>query len=445
MQRRPQSADQWASDEAPRHAGRFVARITPSGERLFYFRYLNPEGKQVRYPIGSYDASGRRGLTLSHARDRAGELSKLYKSGVRDIRGYEERRLRAEAAQRQAEEEARKQAEQAASAGSLRALLEAYWKHLERNGKASAADVRRLLTRHVIHVHPALASRKAAELRARDLRPVLAALVTEGKGRTAAKIRAFIRAACALALRAETDASVPAEFLNFALEMNPADALASLSQFNRKRERTLSEAELRAFLCALDAVKNPIVRAALQVDLYLGGQRGAQLLRAAPAGVDLHGKVIRLLDPKGRRPQARVHDLPLTDQAAEIIAPLLERNAGKKFVFSADGERACSRDTLSKTVSKIAAALLADQKVVADFDFRDLRGACETHIARLGVTKDHRAQIQSHGLGGVQDRHYDRHDYMNEKRAALERWVAYLDELKRSQPTSNVVPLRRQA
>jgi hypothetical protein len=33
-----------------------------------------------------------------------------------------------------------------------------------------------------------------------------------------------------------------------------------------------------------------------------------------------------------------------------------------------------------------------------------------------------RAQLQSHGLGGVQDAHYDRHDYMLEKRRALEAW-----------------------
>jgi hypothetical protein len=44
----------------------------------------------------------------------------------------------------------------------------------------------------------------------------------------------------------------------------------------------------------------------------------------------------------------------------------------------------------------------------------------------LGVSKDIRAQIQSHGLSGVQTRHYDRHDYLNEKREALLLWENYL-------------------
>ena len=54
---------------------------------------------------------------------------------------------------------------------------------------------------------------------------------------------------------------------------------------------------------------------------------------------------------------------------------------------------------------------------------RDLRRTAETHMAALGISSDVRAQIQSHGLGGIQARHYDRHDYMPEKRAALEKWA----------------------
>jgi len=37
--------------------------------------------------------------------------------------------------------------------------------------------------------------------------------------------------------------------------------------------------------------------------------------------------------------------------------------------------------------------------------------------------------LQSHGLGGVQSRHYDRHTYMDEKREALQRWEQHLRAL----------------
>jgi len=446
MQRRPARADRWASDEAPRGAGRFVARITQNGERLFYFRYMNGEGKQARHPIGFYDRSGSGGgLTLSSARHRFGELSKLYGTGVRDIREFEKLRIRAEMTARQAAEEARRRTELAASAGSLQALLQAYWQHLERHGKASAADVRRLLTRHVIEAHPVLAARQVAELRGRDFRPALARLVEEGKGRTADKVRSFIRSACQLALRSDMDASLPAEFQNFALESNPAAAIPAMPQYNRVGERSLTEPELREYLHALDALANPVVKAALSAALYLGGQRARQLLRVKPSDIDLHGRVIRLLDPKGRRVQARLHELPLTDRTVEILQPLVKQNGETPFVFTKDGNRPCSPDTLSNAVSLIAGALLAQKRVGSDFDYRDLRRTCETHMARLGVISDHRSQVQSHGLGGVQNRHYDRHDYMAEKRAALERWEAYLDSVRVGRSLGNIVPMIRRA
>ena len=41
-------------------------------------------------------------------------------------------------------------------------------------------------------------------------------------------------------------------------------------------------------------------------------------------------------------------------------------------------------------------------------------------MAALGISSDVRAQTQSHGLGGIQARHYDRHDYMPEKPSATE-------------------------
>jgi hypothetical protein len=51
-------------------------------------------------------------------------------------------------------------------------------------------------------------------------------------------------------------------------------------------------------------------------------------------------------------------------------------------------------------------------------------------LASLGVSRNVRAQLQSHGLGGVQQRHYDRHEYILEKRQALEKWRRHLERLK---------------
>jgi hypothetical protein len=60
---------------------------------------------------------------------------------------------------------------------------------------------------------------------------------------------------------------------------------------------------------------------------------------------------------------------------------------------------------------------------------------CETMLAKMGISKDLRAQILSHALSGVQDRHYDKHQYIEEKRKALEAWNTRPDELKEGTKT----------
>lgn len=78
--------DRWFSETATWGHGSLVGRITVSGERLFYFRYLNSQGKRITYPIGTYGRDGKEGtISLAEAGQLAKELAGLHKSGIRDI------------------------------------------------------------------------------------------------------------------------------------------------------------------------------------------------------------------------------------------------------------------------------------------------------------------------------------------------------------------------
>ena len=67
---------------------------------------------------------------------------------------------------------------------------------------------------------------------------------------------------------------------------------------------------------------------------------------------------------------------------------------------------------------------LRAQSLVGDsiegFQLKRIRSGVETLLAAHGVSREIRGHLQSHGLTGVQARHYDGHDYMAEKRRALE-------------------------
>lgn len=444
-----------------RGLGSLSVRVTASKRRLLYFRFKPPGGNQQRIELGVYAADGLGDtITLSKARRLAMQYAARYREHP-DLRAHleAERRNREVIERHQQEEAVRKLAE--ASRGTLRALLEAYGAHLAAQGRRSVGDAMGKLNKHVLDAWPAYADMRAADLKSRDVTAILRAVTDAGKGRTAGKVRSYLRAAYALALRAESDPSVPAAFVAFGIEANPVAATAALSQYNRARDRVLTAGELGFYLRALESGPQSEARDALHLALLLGGQRPAQLLRVTRADVDMHARTIRLWDPKGKRAQPRAHVLPLTEEATAIIERRLElatvhvprrerqkaRAEGRElpapqespWLFSSDGERPTRPETLCAVVRAVAVAATADaglQRTRASlgmFQPRDVRRTCETMLASLGVSRDVRAQIQSHGLGGIQQRHYDRHDYMREKLAALEQWGAYLRALRDQQ------------
>jgi integrase len=221
---------------------------------------------------------------------------------------------------------------------------------------------------------------------------------------------------------------------------------------------TLSEAELGGTLRLLRerrGVQFDDALAAIELSLLLGGQRPAQVLRLTTTDVDLAARTVTLLDGKGRRETARRHVLPLTDAAQELVEAILAVRRAE-WLF---GDK--SAQTHKDTVARKGVSLLAEvQANVAakieqaggkvperpKIETRDLRRTAETMLAAMGISKDVRAQLLSHGLGGVQDRHYDQHSYMSEKRHALQAWNDRLEALAGGKLLkSNVRKLKRAA
>lgn len=431
--------DQWFSDGGQRGSGSLMFRVTKAGLKRWYFRYSNSSGKQEALPIADYDRKGKAGLTLVQARDEAAKHSRLYQSGIKDLMAhYEEETARAKA-EKEAAEGARRRAEDLAKRGSLHALLAIYMENQERQGRISAQATRTRLKRHVLDPFPELAERQAASLTAADFREVLARVVEMGKGREAGILRSNLKAAYQLALTTEHDPTAPAGLSVFMIEYNPLDRIPALTQFNKTCERVLSWPELKSYFKRVAAVENPITRDALMVALFTGGQRLTQLMRVQHKDIDLDAFTMTLKDIKGRRQHARVHLLPVTDRVRDIVVQRINESIAGGYLFSNNGTSPVRIETLSKKVKEIAGEMLELGDSKEPFSLRDIRRTCETRLAQLGISKDLRAQIQSHGLGGVQDRHYDRHDYLSEKCRALLAW----EERLLSVDEGNVVELKR--
>jgi integrase len=389
------------------------------------YRYTRRDGTRDILKVADYDPRGVVGMRLHEARERAGGMARLADASG-DLRAALDARNVAAVAAAQAAEAEQRKAEQ----GSLAALFRAYASTL--NGRQSHYDAQSIFRLHVSEPFPLLAARPAASVKAEELRDALARLIESGKGRTAAKLRAYLRAAFGLAMRAGLDPTLPEALTAFGVETNPADRLPSLAQFSKALDRTLTLPELRAFWLRVQGLPESPARDALRACMYLGGQRPTQVLRLTPRAVDVSGATLTLLDPKGRNRHAkpRRHVLPIHEMLMPVIRGLLAKTERiDEPLFSSTGRVALRKETVAALVKDVEKAMVAAGELERGaFSLRDLRRTAETHMAALGVSSDVRAQIQSHGLGGIQTRHYDRHDYMPEKRLALARWVRRLEE-----------------
>jgi len=413
---------EWHHEPRGRGAGALSLKASAQGRGHWYFRY-SLDRKHQYVPIGPYGKEAPE-IPLRAARDECNRLDALRATVPGgDLRGH----LAIKEAAEEREHRAEVQAVVEAPRHTLQALMDAYADALQAQGKKdSAQDVRGMVRLHLAGQFPDYAKAPAAEFTRKQATEVLRKLVEAGKGRTAGKLRAYLRAAFALALRAESDAAAPSSMIGFELETNPVADTVALTQYNRVKERALAEPELRALWKRLEATDTPS-SVAIRLSLLLGGQRFAQLLRAKASDFDAAAGTLTIYDPKGRRKVPRAHVLPLEKRAIELLQQRLAAAAPLEsgLIFPNRKKEPMGARTVSQFLQGVRAKMI-EKEEAQDFDLADLRRTCETQLAKLGISKDMRAQVQSHGLGGVQARHYDRYDYMDEKRLALAAWAGWL-------------------
>lgn len=410
-------------------AGALEVRKLASGAATFYWR-VTIDGKTSREPIGIYDSSAPpkslqptdRGYSVMAAM-RAAEAMASQHWAHRDHGGYAEIK-----AERQQAKDMAQAAKLEAKQYTLTKLLSDYADHLELLGRSAHKEVRSIVKLHVVEPWPKIATLPANQVTGEQIADMMRRVIEAGKDRTANKLRSYVRAAYQTAKAARSKASIPVKFKGYNITHNPAADTEPDESANRADKNPLSAQELRAYWQRIKAM--PGLRGAvLRLHLLTGGQRIAQLVSLHTENIGQEH--ITLFDGKGRPGRApRPHVVPLTRQAA---AALRECKPQGTYAISTDGGRThLAATTLS------AWAVEASQS--ATFRAKRVRSGVETLLASARVSSEIRGRLQSHGIAGVQARHYDGHDYLAEKRQALETLYRLLDE-----PQSATVVQLRQA
>lgn len=437
-------------DAGVRGQGALILRVTKTGKPIYY-RYFH--GGQRRFElVGHFDPKGSRhwrdddqcfrgaALTLVAAREGFRELSQLA-AAHGDLKAH----FAAEEAKRA---EAKRAADAEARAGTFGDLLDAYVKHLEDAKKPSAADVASTFKRCIRKPFPELTAQRANTITAEDIQRILARLVEQGVTRGVNVARSYMRAAFAYAGTGHDldPRRLARDGKRFGLTGNPVALIPPIADFERMGTRVLEPAEIRRYaeiIADPEKVPNSIVRAALQLHLWTGGQRVRQLLAANWPAYDLDTGTVTLLDPKGRG-GPRKHVVPLPPEAIAILKALGQVNGEVDWPLTTDGKTRLRHETLVKAVGDIRGLKKGSEPEFATpFTLRDIRRTVETTLASFGVSREIRAQLLSHGRGDKIAQTYDHHSYLAEKRQALEQWRDFLNG--RTERRRKVIPMKKRA
>ena len=403
----------WATESLGYGFGALQVRKADKGPRFFY-RYTF-DGAQYRIRIPARNAETGKPTTLAEARTKANALGGRYQSGEHDLKNILEAEQR-EADQKRRDKSKAEQVQQERETATLGALLSEYVAALKKAGKHDQKAVENALRLNVERAFPDLWNKPAADVSLDDVLEILERITEAGNLRTAGKVRSYIRAAYSAAINAGRSAQAKG-LRRFKLRHNPAAKVRAIEGGSVPRDRALSVAELRAFW---QRINEPGERFGPLLRFYLltGGQRFRQLARAKVSDIADEGLI--LWDGKGKRKQPRRHVVPLLPEAVEALEDMASPRLGEYVLTLTNGQTPADHAALFKGVKRICEAMQENGEAVEKFTIADIRRTIETRLAALRVPLEVRGQLQSHGMGGIQARHYDRHDYSDEKREALE-------------------------
>lgn len=415
----------------------FGLKVTPAGSKVYIYQYrIAPPGQAERTTAKRYTIGKHGNLTPDQARKRAKALAAMVDQGT-DPRQREIDELAARSA---AADRAREQVridEQLAFDKVAARWLEHYEVEKERS-PSSVALAKLVVSRYL---SPSLGQKPVPYVTRADLQPIIDAIPIHRKG-----IRRAVYAYSSILFGwAHKRGDIAA---------NPLANMAK-PEAPKSRDRVLSDTELAKVWKATFRVRE--VFGTFFRLLIVTGQRRSEVAGLSWAELDRPSASWTI--PAARAKNRVTHLVPLNalaigelDRLAGIPPDCLTPEWPKTgLVLTTTG---------STPISGINKAKVALDRAIADegqqgssesgaaldpWRIHDLRRSLATGFQRLGVRFEVTEATLNHvsgakgGIAGV----YQRHDWKDEKRVALEAWGRHILSLSSNHAAANVVPLKQ--
>jgi integrase len=211
------------------------------------------------------------------------------------------------------------------------------------------------------------------------------------------------------------------------VETSPVQLLYRPGGKESSRERCLTDEELKALLTdPNDLPKFERLVHVIRI-LLLTGQRRGELALARWIDIDFEQKIWNI--PAMHTKTDKAHTVPLSDFAIEGFKALKALTRNARHVLpneAADGP--VDPKLLTRGVARREARM--KKLGISEFTLHDLRRTCRTGLARLKIAPHIAERVLNHAQEKIPGT-YDTHGYLDEKRDALDKWAAHLEELVR--------------
>ncbi len=366
----------------------FGLRVTAQGRKTWVLM-KRLRGRLLRHTLGNYPE-----IPLAAARDLARTALLLIAEGKNptDERKRDDERKRAEDEK----------------PDTFAAVAAAFEANDRRAGPGWAKERGRVIKRELV---PAWGDRPIASISRRNVIALVEAIADRGAPVQANRTLAVLGRLFSWAVNQDLAPG------------SPCVGLEKPGGKERKRERVLADAEIRALWLAWEA-RGGIVGTYCRV-LMLTAQRRGEVAAMRWADLDLDGGRWTIPRAKG----GHAHEVPLASAAVALLRSLPQQH-GCAYVFSTRRARPISGFGKLKDKTSEAAE-------VSGWRLHDLRRTAATQMAAAGIAKDIIRRVLGHAEADVTST-YVRHGWLAEKRTALETWAARVETLARERSSRRV-------
>jgi integrase len=358
-----------------------AVRVTDTGNKTFMFRTRYPGAEHSsRRALGKVGA-----MNVEQARAKARDWHQLLDKQIDPLWQAEQERL----------------AKLRAESHTFLAVAEAYFAHIKSEGLVKAKIIERVVRKEFVS---RWAARAIHDINQHDVAEVINQAKLRGAPAQAHSLFEYAKSLWSWAI--QTGA--------YGLTSSPTDRLRAKALIGSKkpRQRVLSDDELRALWAATGEDSypwQPLYRL-----LILTGQRLHDVADASWGEFDLKQRLWTI--PPERFKSSVPQIVPLTNEMLAILATLPRFKSGE-FLFSATWGKTPVQN-FSKPKLRLDARMSPTTK---PWVVHDIRRTVRSHLSALPVEQHVRELVIGHALKGLH-KVYDRYEYLDEKRRALELW-----------------------